>query len=59
MPDFDLKYISPNEFDGQYDLVVNFDGMSTFSREDAEDYANKISKNAKKRQNKSCIGLYY
>lgn len=47
MPDFELKYISPYEFDGKYDLVVNFDGMSTFSREDAEDYANKISNNTK------------
>lgn len=47
MPEFDLKYISPNEFDGNYDLVINFDGLSTFSKEDAEEYSEKISKNAK------------
>jgi 2-polyprenyl-3-methyl-5-hydroxy-6-metoxy-1,4-benzoquinol methylase len=47
MPDFDLKYITPSEFNGEYDLVINFDGLSTFNRKDAEDYANKISENAK------------
>lgn len=46
MPDFNLQYITPNEFDGKYDLVVNFDGLSTYNRKDAEDYANKISENA-------------
>lgn len=47
MPDFDLKYITPSEFDGKYDLVINFDGLSTFNRKDAEEYANKISTNTK------------
>lgn len=46
-PDFDLKYITPSEFDGNYDLVVNFDGLSTYNRKDAEEYADKISKKAK------------
>lgn len=46
MPEFDLNYISPHEFDGKYDLVVNFDGLTTFSRKDADEYAAKISKNA-------------
>lgn len=46
-PDFNLKYITPSEFDGKYDLVVNFDGMPTFPRPVAEEYANKISENAK------------
>jgi len=47
MPEFDLKYITPSEFNGEYDLVINFDGLSTFNRKDAEEYANKISENAK------------
>lgn len=46
-PDFDLKYITPKDFDGNFDLVINFDGLSTFNKEDAEDYAAKISANAK------------
>lgn len=47
MPDFDLKYISPNDFDGKYDLVVNLDGMSTYNKTVAEDYGRKISENSK------------
>lgn len=46
-PDFDLKYISPKEFDGKYDLVINFDGLTTYNRDDADEYASKISKNCK------------
>jgi hypothetical protein len=47
MPDFDLKYITPKEFDGKYDLVINFDGLSTYNRKDAEDYTSKMSENTK------------
>jgi 2-polyprenyl-3-methyl-5-hydroxy-6-metoxy-1,4-benzoquinol methylase len=46
MPELNLKYISPHQFDGKYDLVINFDGLTTFSKKDAEEYADKISKNA-------------
>lgn len=46
-PEIDLKYISPNEFDGKYDLVVNLDGMSTYNKDVAQEYANKISQNTK------------
>lgn len=46
-PDLNVNFITPNEFDGKYDLVVNIDGMSSFNKEVAETYANKISQNAK------------
>ena len=42
-----VKLISPEEFDGDYDLVINFDGLTTYGRENAEKYAEKINKNAK------------
>ena len=47
MPDFNLKYIIPKEFDGKYDLVVNVDGLTQFPKKDAEEYANKISEKSK------------
>lgn len=47
LPFHGIDLMPPDEFDGDYDLVVNFDGITTFGREVAEDYAKKISKNAK------------
>ena len=47
MPDHDVKLISPNEFDGDYDLVINFDGITTYGRENANKYAEKINENTK------------
>jgi hypothetical protein len=47
MPDHDIKFISPGEFTGEYDLVINVDGMTRYSRETAEEYMEKIGKNAK------------
>lgn len=43
----DIKFISPKQFDGKYDLVVNFDGITTYGKSAAEDYINKITDNAK------------
>lgn len=47
MPDHGVNLISPKEFDGEYDLVVNFDGLTTYSIESAKEYSDKISKKAK------------
>lgn len=47
LPDHGVNLISPDEFDGDYDLVVNFDGLTTYGRNNAEKYAEKISMNAK------------
>ena len=43
----DIKLISPEEFDGDYDLVVNFDGLTTYGLDSAKTYMNKITKNTK------------
>lgn len=45
-PEIDLKYIAPEDFDGKFDLVVNLDGITTYGRNAAENYAAVISKNA-------------
>jgi hypothetical protein len=47
LPDHNVSLISPEEFDGNYDLVINCDGLTQFGRANAEEYAKKISKNAK------------
>lgn len=41
-----VKFITPDQFDGKFDLVINFDGITTYGRETAEDYMSKIEKNA-------------
>lgn len=41
-----VKFISPKEFDGKYDLVVNFDGITTYGEKTAKDYIEKIEANA-------------
>ncbi|NDB58626.1 class I SAM-dependent methyltransferase [bacterium] len=43
----DIKLISPEEFTGEYDLVVNFDGLPTYGEDAAKEYIEKISKNTK------------
>lgn len=43
----DVKFISPTEFNGKYDLVVNFDGITTYGEETAKQYIDKIKENAK------------
>lgn len=45
--DNNIKLISPEEFTGDYDLVVNFDGLTTYGIDDAKSYVEKIEKNAK------------
>jgi hypothetical protein len=47
LPDHNVSLISPEEFDGNYDLGINCDGLTQFGRANAEEYAKKISKNAK------------
>lgn len=47
LPGHDVKLITPDEFDGDYDLVINFDGITTFGRESADEYAEKINKKTK------------
>jgi 2-polyprenyl-3-methyl-5-hydroxy-6-metoxy-1,4-benzoquinol methylase len=47
MPDHGIKFMSPEEFDGNYDLVVNLDGLTTYGKANAEEYMKKISENAK------------
>lgn len=46
MPDVNIQYVSPKDFTGEYDLVVNIDGLSTYNREVAQEYMDKTSKNA-------------
>jgi hypothetical protein len=46
MPKVEVQHISQQEFDGDYDLVINIDGLSTFSKDVAVDYLSKTSKNA-------------
>ena len=40
------KFVSPDEFDGDFDLVVNIDGLTQYSKEAAESYASKIEAKA-------------
>lgn len=47
LEDHNIKLISPEEFTGEYDLVVNFDGLPTYGEAAAKEYIEKISKNAK------------
>lgn len=37
-----VKFITPADFDGNYDVVINLDGLTQFSKEIAEDYIKKI-----------------
>ena len=41
------KFISPQEFDGDFDLVINIDGLTQYSKEAAEGYTSKIDAKAK------------
>ena len=43
----DIKLISPDQFTGEYDLVVNFDGLTTYGINAATDYMQKIEKGTK------------
>lgn len=42
-----INFISPSEFDGNYDVVINFDGLTTYGEEIAKDYVGKIENHAK------------
>lgn len=42
-----VKFISPKEFDGKYDIVVNFDGITTYGEDSAKEYIDKIETNTK------------
>ena len=41
------KFVSTEDFDGDFDLVINIDGLTQYSREAAENYAAKLVKNTK------------
>lgn len=43
----DINLISPLDFTGEHDLVVNFDGLTTYGKESAQNYVDKIADNAK------------
>ena len=43
----DIKLIAPDEFDGDYDLVVNFDGLTTYGIDSAKEYMDKIATKSK------------
>ena len=42
-----IKIISPEEFTGKADLVINIDGLTEYNLEVAKSYVDKISKNSK------------
>lgn len=42
-----VKFLSPNEFDGKYDVVINVDSMPEMAEESAREYVDKISQNAR------------
>lgn len=42
-----VKFIKPKDFDGKYDVVVNFDGITTYGEETAKEYIRKIESNTK------------
>jgi hypothetical protein len=42
-----VTFVSPDEFDGDYDLVLNVDGLTQYSRPAAEAYVAKIESKAK------------
>lgn len=44
LPDHNVNLISPAEFDGEYDLVINYDGITRYGRKTADEYAEKIKK---------------
>lgn len=41
------KFVSPDDFDGNFDLVINVDGLTQYSKAAAEEYTTKIEANAK------------
>ena len=47
LEDHKIKFISPNDFDGKCDLVINLDGISSYGLESAKYYIDKINKNSK------------
>ena len=42
-----VNFLSPNEFDGKYDMVINVDSIPEMSESSARDYIEKISKNTR------------
>jgi 2-polyprenyl-3-methyl-5-hydroxy-6-metoxy-1,4-benzoquinol methylase len=42
-----VKFITPEEFEGDFDVVINVDGMTQYSKESAQKYMRKIEENAK------------
>ena len=40
-------FVSPDDFDGDYDLVINVDGLTQYSKEAAESYSSRIEAKAK------------
>lgn len=42
----DIKLLSPSQFDGKYDLVINVDSLIEMNIETAKDYINLIKENA-------------
>ena len=47
MPGHGIKFVSPKDFTGEYDLVINVDGITRYSKAAAELYMEKTSENAK------------
>lgn len=42
-----VKHLSPDEFDGKYDIVINVDSMPEMSEQSARTYINTIAANSK------------
>jgi len=42
-----VTFLSPEHFDGNYDLVINFDGITTYGEKAAKKYMSLIEKNTK------------
>jgi hypothetical protein len=42
-----VKFLSPDEFDGKYDIVINVDSMPEMSEQSAREYIGKIAANSK------------
>ena len=42
-----VTFLNPDQFDGDYDVVINFDGITTYGEKTAKEYLNKIAENGK------------
>ena len=42
-----VTFLNPDQFDGDYDVVVNFDGITTYGEKAAREYLDKVAKNGK------------